>query len=100
MHKKTKRKFGQKADDALLKIRKEIAILKRCSHPNIVKLYEVIDDPAREKIYLILEYVDGGELIWRDSETEQPVVSIEDARRYFLDMVLGLQYRTVIQLVM
>lgn len=33
-------------------IRKEIAIMKACSHPNIVRLYEVIDDPEENKIYL------------------------------------------------
>lgn len=34
------------------KIKKEIAILKKCNHTHVVKLKEVIDDPAAEKIYL------------------------------------------------
>jgi hypothetical protein len=38
--------------DPLAKIRREIAIMKKCAHPNIVRLHEVIDDPAAEKIYL------------------------------------------------
>jgi serine/threonine protein kinase len=33
-------------------IRKEIAIMKKCRHPNIVRLLEVIDDPQQEKIYM------------------------------------------------
>jgi serine/threonine protein kinase len=33
-------------------IRKEIAVMKRCRHPNLVTLLEVIDDPRQEKIYL------------------------------------------------
>ena len=36
----------------LERIRKEVAILKKCRHPNILRLYEVINDPAMEKIYL------------------------------------------------
>lgn len=37
---------------AILKIYREIAILKHCTHPNITRLYEVIDDPTKEKIYM------------------------------------------------
>jgi len=36
----------------LMKISREIAILKKCDHPHVVKLKEVIDDPASDKIYL------------------------------------------------
>ena len=33
-------------------IRKEIAIMKKCRHPHVVKLLEVIDDKLKSKIYL------------------------------------------------
>jgi len=33
-------------------IRKEIAIMKRCRHANIVRLVEIIDDPKEDKIYM------------------------------------------------
>jgi serine/threonine protein kinase len=41
------------------KIQREIAILKKCVHPHVVRLQEVIDDPASRKIYmgkLIMRY--------------------------------------------
>jgi serine/threonine protein kinase len=38
-------------------IQREITIMKRCYHPNLVRLFEVIDDPQQEKIY-ISEYPD------------------------------------------
>lgn len=47
------------------KVRREIAILKKCRHPNVVRLIEVIDDPASKKVYLVLEYVELGEIVWR-----------------------------------
>jgi len=34
------------------KIRKEIAIMKRCRHPHVVRLLEVIDDKLFKKIYM------------------------------------------------
>ncbi|KAI9256671.1 kinase-like domain-containing protein [Phascolomyces articulosus] len=73
------------------KIRREIAILKKCSHPHVVRLREVIDDPASRKIYLALEYMEGGEIEWRD-ENEMPVLSIDEARNVFRDVVSGLDY--------
>ena len=41
-------------------IRREIEIMSHCDHPNITKLYGFFWDEKR--IYLILEYVSGGEL--------------------------------------
>lgn len=34
------------------KIRREIAIMKKCTHPNVVALQEVMDDPNSKKVYL------------------------------------------------
>lgn len=47
------------------KVKKEVAILKKARHPNVVSLLEVIDDPNRQKVYIVLEYVEHGEIIWR-----------------------------------
>lgn len=47
------------------KTRREIAILKKVRHPNVVALLEVIDDPDYKKIYLCLEHVECGEVQWR-----------------------------------
>ena len=41
-----------KIDNAFEQVKREIAILKKCNHKNVLKLYEVIDDPNQEKLYL------------------------------------------------
>ena len=48
---------------------KEIAILKKLNHPNIIKLYEILHNYRKQKIYLILEYADYGDLVNFDEET-------------------------------
>lgn len=50
------------APDAL---RREVAVLKRVHHPNIVSCLEVIDDPDHAKVFVVLELVKNGRLPWR-----------------------------------
>ena len=38
--------------DALQTVRKEIAIMKKLDHPNIIKLHEVIDYEKGDKLYM------------------------------------------------
>ena len=47
------------------RVKKEVAILKKARHRNVVSLLEVIDDPSRHKVYIVLEYVEHGEIKWR-----------------------------------
>ncbi|KAK4130340.1 kinase-like protein, partial [Trichocladium antarcticum] len=47
------------------KSKREIAILKKIRHDNVVALLEIIDDPEMKKIYMVLEHVELGEVVWR-----------------------------------
>ena len=49
-----------KREDLIESLKKEISILMMIDHPNIVKLIEVL--ASKTKIYLVLEYIEGGEL--------------------------------------
>ncbi|KAJ8561691.1 hypothetical protein ON010_g7992 [Phytophthora cinnamomi] len=53
-----KKRIVQAAD--VERVAREIKILKRNRHQNVIQLYEVIDSPDR--IFLIMEHVDGGEM--------------------------------------
>lgn len=45
---------------ARLRVEHEINITKKLRHKNLVALYEVIDDPAMNKLYLVLQYIGKG----------------------------------------
>ncbi|ORX73486.1 Pkinase-domain-containing protein [Anaeromyces robustus] len=103
VNKKVRRRFyyrmalSQQQQDAvnphMEKIKREIAILKKCSHPHVVRLKEVIDSPESEKIYIILEYLDGGEVKWQVSPEEpKPVMTQDIARKVFRDVISGVGY--------
>ena len=49
-----------KLKDHLDAIQEEVGILTKLDHPNIVKYYETYID--EKYIYLVMEYIDGGEL--------------------------------------
>ncbi|KAF2200453.1 kinase-like protein [Delitschia confertaspora ATCC 74209] len=74
-----RRRLGKNTSHAD-KIKKEIAILKKARHPNIVSLLEVIDDPTRKKVYIVLEHVELGEVKWRTPGTKEVV--LVEWRRY------------------
>ena len=62
---KTRRLGKVTAKSPVNKTKCEIAILKKVRHPNVVALLEVIDDPELKKIYMVLEHVELGEVVWR-----------------------------------
>mgnify|MGYP003365651196 CR=1 FL=1 len=81
-------------------ISNEIKILSIISNNcnNIVKLFEVINDKESNKIYLILEYCQGGEIKWHSSHTSgmQAIgpsqFSMIRCREMFTDILKGLKF--------
>ena len=45
---------------------KEISILKKVNHRNLVKLYEIMNNKKKAKLYLVLEYCENGDLMSYD----------------------------------
>mmetsp|Transcript_19202 Transcript_19202/g.28341 ORF Transcript_19202/g.28341 Transcript_19202/m.28341 type:complete len:435 (+) Transcript_19202:161-1465(+) len=83
--------------DGLSKLKKEIAIMKKLKHPNVVQLKEIIDD--EQCTYLILEYVIGGPIMEYKPELglycypkTRGQVSIQNVAIFFVDIVAGLRF--------
>lgn len=66
----------------------EHTILKKISHPNIVKLYYALQD--FDKVYLLLEYLEGGELFFHLSQ--ERIMSEKVACFYVAEMILALRH--------
>ena len=68
--------------------------MKKVDHPHCVKLYEVIDDPSARKIYMVLEYVEGGPVMGDECTELPPDECIpSDVMRHFMrDCLLGLDF--------
>jgi serine/threonine protein kinase len=48
--------------DSAANMMQEVAVMKKLKHKNIVRLYECIDDPDADLIYLVMQYVPDGPL--------------------------------------
>ncbi|XP_014616564.1 PREDICTED: probable serine/threonine-protein kinase DDB_G0278845 isoform X2 [Polistes canadensis] len=75
--------------DPLAKVYREIALLKKLDHPNVVKLVEVLDDPDEDNLYLVFELVQKGEVL--QIPTDKPLDE-DTARKNFRDVVMGIEY--------
>lgn len=80
---------NRKEINPLEKVHREIAVLKKLDHPNVVKLIEVLDDPIEDNLYLVFELLHGGEVITLPTQTP---LTENQAWEYFRDIVLGLEY--------
>ncbi|KAI9714569.1 MAG: hypothetical protein M1812_006374 [Candelaria pacifica] len=72
----------------LPKIYREISILRELSHPNIVRLHEMVE--TDRQIGIILEYASGGELF--DYILNHRYLKDNAARRLFAQLVSGVGY--------
>jgi serine/threonine protein kinase len=73
-------------------LRREVEIMRALDHPNLVKLYEVIDDPASGKLLMVMEYCEAGALIRPGQLSPERRMPEAIAQYYFRQMVLGVAY--------
>ncbi|XP_022845820.1 CBL-interacting serine/threonine-protein kinase 12-like [Olea europaea var. sylvestris] len=68
-------------------IKREISILRRVRHPNIVQLFEVM--ATKSKIFFVMEYVKGGELF---NKVAKGRLKEEVARKYFQQLISAVAF--------
>ncbi|KAK9726587.1 hypothetical protein RND81_05G225000 [Saponaria officinalis] len=69
-------------------IKREISVMKRVKHPNIVELYEVM--ATKSKIYLAMELVRGGEFFTKISKNGK--LDEDLARFYFRQLISAVEF--------
>lgn len=77
-----------KAERHRANVEREIALMKLMDHPNVIRLYDVWE--GNGNLYLILEWVDGGELF--DRLVERGSFKPAEALAYFRQVIYGLSY--------
>ncbi|KAE8694932.1 CBL-interacting serine/threonine-protein kinase 18 [Hibiscus syriacus] len=68
-------------------VKREIVIMRRLHHPNIVKLIEVL--ATKTKVYFVMEFAKGGELFTRIAKGR---FSEDLTRRYFQQLISAVGY--------
>jgi len=66
----------------------EVEIMKKISHPNVIKVHDVIDSPRQ--LYIVLEYANGGELF--DLIIKNGAFDETQARQIFRQIVEAIAF--------
>ncbi|WFD25667.1 non-specific serine/threonine protein kinase [Malassezia nana] len=79
-------------NDPLNLVRTEVAIMKKLHHPNILRMYEALDEPDTDHLYLVFEYCHGGAVYSvKPGQTSKPLTE-DQARHYFRQIMCGVAY--------
>ena len=81
-----KKNFTSSKD--LLYFKKEISILKKLNHPNIIKIYNKIEDSSN--YYIIMEYASRGELFKYIVNKKR--ISEKEAAYFYCQLIHGLEF--------
>ncbi|KAF8216401.1 kinase-like domain-containing protein [Mycena galopus ATCC 62051] len=76
------------AEHSQLSLEREIVVMKLIDHPNIMRLYDVWETST--ELYLILEYVKGGELF--EHLCTKGRLPTEEALGYFQQIIAAMDY--------
>ncbi|XP_017225079.1 CBL-interacting serine/threonine-protein kinase 23 isoform X2 [Daucus carota subsp. sativus] len=69
-------------------IKREISTMKLVRHPNVIRMHEVM--ASKTKIYIVLEFVTGGELF--DRIASKGRLKEDEARKYFQHLINAVNY--------
>ena len=72
------------------RLTREVSIMKSLTHPNLVTLYGFIPNDAQKEVWMIVEYIDGSDLMQKVEK--QGKLTEPMSRDYFQQMLVGMNY--------
>ena len=69
----------------------EMACLLKMQHKNVISLREIIDDPSSEKVYLVMDFCEGGTLHSKLQATDNGLPE-HQVKSYFRSLISALHY--------
>lgn len=93
--------------DALDNVLREIAIMKKLEHPNVIQLYEVIDDEVGDKLYMVMDYAKYGEVMKWNIKTltftpydpKKEILLESEIKKLMRNCIRGLHYCIITQII-
>ncbi|KAI1280708.1 Serine/threonine-protein kinase STK11 [Halotydeus destructor] len=86
-----KKKRLRKIPNGEENVRREIQLLRKLNHKNVIRLIEYVYNPEKEKLYIVMEYCVSVLQELLDSAVEK-MLPIWQAHRYFCQLIEGLIY--------
>ena len=75
-------------------IRSEVSMLKTMNHKNIIKLYDALEDPNHNKVYIAMEYCSRGCLLSPENQNGWPAlpISLDRLKKYTKQLAEAVFY--------
>ena len=89
-----KKRGGQtqgKTDSDLDDMIQDMKFLTEMKHINVIRLHEIINDPDSKKVYLVMDYLQGGNLAELLEEADDGL-PLEKVRGYFRGLLSAIHY--------
>jgi 5'-AMP-activated protein kinase catalytic alpha subunit len=77
-----------KKEEDIIRVEKEIDILKKLKHNNIIQLYEIME--SKKNLYIVMEYCDGKELF--EYIVNKKKLNENEAVRIFQEIINAVEY--------
>lgn len=83
---------------ALDAVYREMGLMKKFTHINVLKLYEIIEEETIDKVYMVMDYCQRGPIMEWNSKTRRfffpwtSEITEYQLRKIFRDIVCGLEY--------
>ena len=73
-------------------VEREIALMKRLRHKNLVRLFTVIEDEVQQQVHLVMQYIENGPIAELSRQGTCTPLPVDDVVHYMVQVSSGLDY--------